>query len=232
MCVLTYIPTNETDFIVTHNRDETLKRPKAFPPQTHTWHGYEVTMPQDALAGGTWIASSKAFTLCLLNGAFEKHTPQPPYKQSRGQIIPDFFRYGSVESFCQHYDFEGIENFTLIVFVQNSVVEIHEIRWDGKQLFSEQKAVNQAHIWSSATLYPLAIRQQRAAWLADFLEKNPHPTPEHLLNFHLYGGTGDKHNDMRINRHNNLVTQCIVQISYQNHEANLTFYDLLADLKV
>lgn len=229
MCVLTYLP-NKNGFFFTNNRDETLARPKAVPPKKYIIAGKEVYFPKDALAGGTWLATSESFTLCLLNGAFEKHLPNPPYRQSRGQIIVDFFQYCNVDTFLEEYNFEGIENFTLII-VQNiqEAISLCEIRWDGNILHHSVKDATIPHIWSSATLYSDEIRQQREQWFTTFQEQFPSCSSDDLLDFHLNGGTGDHYNDMRVNRNNELVTQCVFQVVKQKGYLSFSFHDLLAE---
>ena len=167
MCVLTYIPTDNQGFIFTNNRDEATTRAKAIPPRKYMIEGKRVFFPKDAQAGGTWIATSDDYTICLLNGAFENHKPTPPYRQSRGQIILDFFKFNTVDNFIANTAFEGIENFTLIIVHTKNNLQICEFRWDGKQLSYQAKDPTQSHIWSSSTLYPAEIRHQRESWFAD-----------------------------------------------------------------
>lgn len=230
MCVLTYLPLQCEGFIVTHSRDEHSDRPKALPPRQYLLQQHLVIYPKDAQAGGTWIATSQEFTLCLLNGAFEKHQSAPPYRQSRGLVIPDFFEYNSVFDFVQHYDFKGIEPFTLIVIDAAGKYELSEIRWDAHDVTLTIKDNRLPHIWSSATLYPLAVRQEREHWFADWFLKNPDFESDDILNFHLNGGTGDAHNDMKMNRNGQLLTQCITQIQRgTNHRYTITYQDLLSD---
>ena len=229
MCVLTYIPTDNQGFILTNNRDEATVRPKAIPPRKYMFEGKRVFFPKDAQAGGTWIATSDDYTVCLLNGSLEKHTPTPPYRQSRGQVILDFFKFDTVDNFIENTSFEGIENFTLIIIYTKNNLQICEFRWDGKQLSHQSKDPNQAHIWSSSTLYSPQIRSQRVDWFADFLKQNPNFTKEQIVDFHLHGGTGDTHNDMRINRNGELVTQCIFQVVRQNQFLSFSFHDLLSE---
>jgi uncharacterized protein with NRDE domain len=90
MCVLTFVPKGEQNFILTNNRDEATARPKAIPPQAYQIGNTDVFMPKDALAGGTWIATSDNFTLCLLNGAFENHKHQPPYDKVEEPLFLPF----------------------------------------------------------------------------------------------------------------------------------------------
>ena len=232
MCVLTFLPTINSGYILTNNRDELLARAKAIPPKKYNVNGKQIFFPKDAQSGGTWMATSDNITICLLNGAFEKHNHTPPYRLSRGQIILDFFKFDNVDDFIENYSFENIENFTLIVINHQNNLQISEFRWDGLQLHYTSKNPKEAHIWSSSTLYPQEIRIKREKWFADFREQNPHFTREQVVDFHLHGGTGDIHNDMRMNREGKLITQCIFQVVKQNQYLSFSFHDLLSEQKL
>lgn len=229
MCVLTYIPTHNQGFIFTNNRDEAMARPKAIPPRKYIIGGKRVFFPKDAQANGTWIATSDDYTVCLLNGALEKHIHTPPYRQSRGQVILDFFKFDTVDNFAGNYNFEGIENFTLIIVHTKEHLQICEFRWDGKQLSYQSKDPSEAHIWSSCTLYPKEIQTERENWFADFLKQNHTLSNEQVIDFHLHGGTGDSYNDMRIDRNGELVTQCVFQVVRQQQFLSFSFHDLLSE---
>jgi hypothetical protein len=229
MCVLTFLPTINSGYILTNNRDEALARPKAIPPKKYNINGKQIYFPKDAKAGGTWIATSNDFTVCLLNGAFENHTHTPPYRQSRGQIILDFFNFDTIDNFIGNYAFKNIENFTFVIVHHKEFLKICELRWDGSTLSYISKNPQEPHIWSSATLYPKEIRTKREHWFADFRQQNPNFTREQVVYFHLHGGTGDAHNDMQMNRNGELITQCIFQVVKQNHYLSFSFHDLLAE---
>ena len=229
MCVLTFLPTANSGYILTNNRDEDLARPKAILPKKYVIDGKQIYFPKDAQAGGTWMASSDDFTICLLNGAFENHIHKPPYRQSRGQVILDFFKFATVDDFISNYTFENIENFTLVIIHHKELLKICEFRWDGVRIHYSLKNPNKAHIWSSATLYSQEIRTEREHWFADFRQRNPNFTREQVIDFHLHGGTGDAQNDMRINRDEKLITQCIFQVVKQNQYLSFSFHDLLSE---
>ena len=229
MCVLTFLPTANLGYILTNNRDEALARPKAIPPKKYNINGKQIYFPKDAKAGGTWIATSNDFTVCLLNGALENHTHQPPYRQSRGQVILDFFKFDTVDNFISNYSFENIENFTLVIIHHKSHLQLCEFRWDGSTLSYASKNPQEAHIWSSSTLYSQEIRTEREQWFTDFREQNPNFTREQVVDFHLHGGTGDSRNDMQMNREDKLVTQCIFQVVKQNQYLSFSFHDLLSE---
>lgn len=220
MCVLTYIPTANKGFILTSNRDEAVAREVATPPRKYTINGHHVFFPKDPRGGGTWIASSGEITLCLLNGGITKHIPQPPYRQSRGKVILDFFKFITVNKFTNEYNFTGIEPFTLVIIENAHELIIHELKWDGEELFKKKIDRSKPHIWSSVTLYSPQIIEMREQWFADFL-KQP-LNPEKVLDFHQYAGVGDVRNDIRMNRDNILKTLSMTQ--YVINEKLFTIY--------
>ncbi len=229
MCVLTYLPLANGGFVLTHNRDESTARAKAISPRQYWHNGQSVVYPKDPQAGGTWIASSVHFTLCLLNGAFEKHESNLPYRQSRGWIILDFFKYSSISNFIENYQFTGIEPFTLII-TTNAIRTLTVVRWNGQEVFVSSKDDSKPYIWSSATLYSATIRHNREMWFENWVEQNLHFEAEKILKFHHTGGNGDVENDLKMNRNGELLTQCIVQIKHKNsliHE--IIYQDLLTN---
>lgn len=228
MCLLTYIPTANNGFFLTSNRDESVARQDAIAPRKYYIKGKYVFYPKDPVSDGTWIASNGEYTLCLLNGGFVRHHSTPPYRQSRGRIIPDFFEYYSIENFSNNYQFAGIEPFTLVIVNANDFV-IKELTWTGEKLVTRNIEWNEPHIWSSSTLYSPGVVSQRATWFTDFLRNNDTYEAEEILNFHRFGGNGDPHNDLLMNRNNVLRTVSITQFEFLNHDFRLSYYDLLND---
>lgn len=228
MCTLTYLPKGKAEFILTSNRDEGAQRPLAIAPAYYSHGAHHLLYPKDAAANGTWLAtSSNAFTLCLLNGAFEKHHHQPPYRRSRGLVLLDFFDYSHIEQFAAEYDFSGIEPFTLVIFSHQDETKVHEIRWDGKIIHPKQLNHEVPLIWSSATLYEPQVRQAREQWYAEWLKENPNPQPHDLLNFHRFGGSGDRKNDLLMNRENKVFTVSISGIARLRDARKFYYQDLV-----
>jgi hypothetical protein len=65
-------------------------------------------------------------------------------------------------------------------------------------------------------------------WFEQLL--NQYPTgisAEILLDFHQNGGNGDIQNDMRMNRNNTLMTQCIMQVVKDAKEVQYQYIDFL-----
>lgn len=121
MCTVTFVPTS-TGFILTSNRDEKNYRP-TLPPEIHVVNGKKLLFPKDEEAGGTWIATNNQHqTVCLLNGAFETHVKNPPYRKSRGLILLESFGYDSFAEFAENVDLENIEPFTLLLIEHQEIV--------------------------------------------------------------------------------------------------------------
>lgn len=226
MCTVTFLPKGPQSYILTSNRDETPKR-AALHPAGYSVFGRQLYFPKEPLAGGTWIVTDKRhFTLCILNGAFEVHKRTPPYRLSRGQMILEFFRYGSVSTFLEEYDFTGIEPFTLVLVDSTASTDLTELVWDGVAAHIQKLDVDQPHIWSSATLYPKEIANQRKAWFRSWLEERTRFDQSEIINFHKYGGRGDLWNNFVMKRGDNLETVSITSIEKANEFA-VKYEDLL-----
>ena len=90
MCTVTFYP-NNNEYILTSSRDEVKYRP-TLPPKRYNINNQEITFPKDEVAGGTWIATNNnTKTVCLLNGAFERHQRKESYSRSRGLILLESF---------------------------------------------------------------------------------------------------------------------------------------------
>ena len=226
MCTVTFLPKGKSSYILTSNRDETPKR-AAFVPQAYTVHGKEVFFPKDPLAGGTWIATDKKqFTLCLLNGAFEKHGHKPPYKLSRGIMVLDFFKYYNTRNFIEEYDFTDIEPFTLILIESVNQTMATELVWDGLKLHKKTLDVAQPQIWSSSTLYPEAVRAERRHWFKLWLDSHDKFEQNEIIDFHKTGGKGDEWNDFVMNREGKVQTVSVTSIE-KGKDYTMVYEDLL-----
>lgn len=224
MCVLTFFPLSE-GFVITNNRDENHSRPKAIPPKKYKVGEEVVYFPKDSKAGGTWIAVNRKFTLCLLNGALEKHISKPPYLKSRGKVILDFLNKNSSPTFTNECFF-GVENFTLVV-IENQKQTINEFIWDGKVLISNCLDWKLPKIWSSSTLYKKEIRDKRADLFQKLLLNISDSIAQDLLNFHQFGDVGNIENNLVMQRADGTITQSISQIIQINNSTKFIYKDLL-----
>lgn len=231
MCTVTFLPCGNNDYILTSNRDEKNVRKKAQPPRKFIHGSFSVFYPKDSEAGGTWIVTGKKhFTLCLLNGAFEKHRPAPPYRKSRGLVVLDFFAFENAAGFAAQYDFSGIEPFTLVILDTSSSLQLHELRWDGQTITLTPKDANAPHIWSSVTLYEDDVIAQRREWFSSWLQTNREFKMEEIIRFHEFGGTGDKANDLLMNRGNEVLTVSITSIAHLHGNMRMHYKDIPQDM--
>jgi uncharacterized protein with NRDE domain len=228
MCTVTFLPLNNTSFILTSNRDESRLRKIALPPEKYRIHDTDVYFPKDADANGTWFAAADRFTLCILNGAFEPHEHKPPYRLSRGLMLLDFFKYKNVQDFYSQYDFKGIEPFTLLIFEQSPVVSIHEIRWDGNKIYTDSKDASIPQIWSSAQLYPKKVIQEREEWFNEWLKAKNEFTVESIVRFHKTGGNGNSYTDLLMNRDGVVFTVSITSVKRDETEGVMRYEDMIS----
>ena len=226
MCTVTFIPVRDK-FFITSNRDEKNGRKQAMPPTVYEFESGKIIFPKDGDAGGTWIALHENGNAgILLNGAFQKHAPQSPYRLSRGQI--SLHVVGS-ENPVRRFDRVGldrIEPFTLVLIDKG---DLYECRWDGSKKFCRQLRNYRHHIWSSATLYEDQVVKKREQWFAEFLNKNPNPTQEDILHFHRFSGDGDKNNDLQMERNGVYSTVSITSILLTADRGSMKYLDLKED---
>ncbi len=224
MCTLTIYPKPRNEgFILTFNRDETPNRSSIVIKQDEE---RGLVYPQDALHGGTWLAFQplKNRFACLLNGAFELHERQLPYRKSRGLVVLESFDYDEILFFCSKYEFKGIEPFTMILGENDILIEL---RWDGLERHFKFLDDTRPHIWSSCTLYHKEIRQLRKKWFSDFLKKmkieNAYPIAEDIWNFHQTPNALMPENALLMQRPSGVQTVSISQLNYDFLTQNIDF---------
>jgi len=232
MCTLTYIPKPEGDFLLTSNRDESQERLPATFPVYQTIIGKSVLFPQDGNAKGTWLALSEHRVVSLLNGAFKKHKHEPPYRKSRGIVLLDCFEYASFEQFTFDYDFSGIEPFTIICLDQiQDELEMIEFRWDGVLTHFKHLKPDLPHIYSSAPLYPKAVRLQRESMFSKFMQESSTRNREEMVKFHRFGGDQNLPN-IRLDASNFVHTVSISSIEKNSGGLTMHYHDLKQDATI
>lgn len=219
MCTVTFIPI-KNGVVLTSNRDEHINRGIAIYPEVYLLNGKKLAFPKDRKAGGTWfITNEHGDTGILLNGAFEKHISTPPYRKSRGHILPDIFHSDSPFKALNHYNPEGIENFTIILWEEE---KLREIKWDGKKIHAKLHDPTKAHIWSSVTLYSHEMIAERHGWFNQWLCSRAVVTKQDILHFHSSTHAHNKEYGLLISRNNKISTTSTTSLSLENKKA--TFY--------
>ncbi|MFA0961480.1 NRDE family protein [Roseivirga sp. BDSF3-8] len=232
MCTITYLPL-KGGYILTQSRDESpLRRPATFP---HFLDNEATVYPKDMEAGGTWIGlSAKGRTMCVLNGAFEPHERNPPYKKSRGLVMIDALQHSNSLAFTHEYRFEGIEPFT-IVSIEEPEGNVYV--WDGQTMHASGFALDKPKIWSSVPLYPADIRMERESWFEAWYEAEWIPAIHNLSEnedserymvrtartFHYDEGTRDPDNAIMMDRRG-MVRTVSVTTTYAHKGVRRMYY--------
>ena len=186
MCTVSFAPTSNTNFVLTSNRDEQLKRKSALVPQIENINGVNVLYPKDGEKGGTWIgATNQNRVICLLNGAFIKHTTTPPYAKSRGIVVKDLLICYDIKFTLNQYDLNNIEPFTLVIVEYDDNLNLIEFRWDGNIKHFNYLNTNEVHIWSSCTLYSNSEATHKEKKFKAAIK--PNFKNDDIINFHEYG---------------------------------------------
>ena len=228
MCTVSFLPLSASEFILTHNRDEHHTRSVALPPETYQVQNKNVIYPKDEQGGGTWFATSKEVSLCLLNGGFKKHISIPPYRHSRGKIILDFFSFNDLNSFINNYDVNLLEPFTLLI-INHQTLRLDQLVLDNNSLSHSTLDNNIPHIWSSTTLYNEDIRIQRKNIFNTWCDKQERFTQEAIIKFHLQDQHPDMTEGIRINREGNLFTVSLTSVASQASNGSMLYHDFIND---
>ena len=228
MCTVTFIPLLNKGFVLTSNRDESKLR-ETLPPEKYLENGVELTYPKDKIAGGTWIGtSSKQRLICVLNGAFVKHSRKAPYKKSRGVIAKDILVQDNFELYIYKLDLTNIEPFTSVIVDWNEDdLKLYELIWDGNQKHIT-KLKNEPKIWSSSTLYNSESKALRITWFNNWLLKGDFSTTS-ILKFH-HSKIGDLEQSIYMKR-SYVETVSITSVKMENNALEINYEDLVNSTK-
>lgn len=227
MCTVTYLPT-ASGVLITSNRDEKIVRSRALPPAFYELNGERLLYPRDPDATGTWITLKENGQMAvLLNGGWQKHEPVYPYRKSRGLVFLEIAAADDLFEGFEEVALDNIEPFTIVLFQDG---RLQENRWDGSRKHTRLMDASIPHIWSSVTLYSDEVILQRQNWFHEWLALNPSPDMQAAREFHLFGGAGDDHNGIRMNRNNEMLTVSITSMEYTTDSATMYYTDLQDDL--
>lgn len=223
MCTVSFVSSNGK-IIITSNRDEAVLR-TALPPDTYLINNKKITFPKDPKGGGTWYAvAENGNVLVLLNGADEKHKHQPPYNRSRGLVVLEMISNDSPVVHWNVIDLENVEPFTLVLFQD---AQLFQLRWNGTTKNRVNLDASKNYIWSSSTLYPQEVREQRSKWFYKFMENKHEANETEMFDFHRYTENSNAENGLIINRNNTLKTLTITQTFLNNENITMNHYDLI-----
>ena len=126
--------------------------------------------------------------------------------------------------FLRYFEFDGIENCTLILFVDG---QLHECIWDGKEINVTRLDESKRYIWSSVTLYDDAMIMERKQWFEEFITTNPSPSQQHIIDFQTNTGKGNDLYGLKMNRGNLMLTVSITSAEITEENTLLQYIDCL-----
>lgn len=225
MCTVSFVY-NNSQWIITSNRDESIFRPLAAPIIEYKKEQGNLYYPKDTQAGGTWfVANQRGGLLVLLNGANEKHISKCSYRKSRGLILLEIAQMENPLNGIEQFNFIDIEPFTIIYF---DTMNLIKIVWNESQLTFKKLNPHKNYIFSSCTLYVEKVRKNREIWFNDFLAaQGNNITPNNLLNFHRNTNPSDIENGLVINSNKEIITKNITQYFLNNNRIGLQHFDLV-----
>lgn len=223
MCTVTFIPAQDRVFL-TSNRDEKHRRGHALAPAVYDFPSGKILFPKDADAGGTWIAAHEnGNAIVFLNGGWVPHTPQYPYRKSRGLVLLELLDSTMPYHHFMAVDLRNIEPFTAVIWEEG---QLYECRWDGTYKYNKMLDASVPHIWSSVTLYDDEVIQKRRNWFRAWMARNGTPFHDDILRFHQFTGDGDAHNDLMMNRDGEMLTVSITSLAITDHVTDIHYLDL------
>jgi uncharacterized protein with NRDE domain len=228
MCTVSYI-NDKGKVIITSNRDENKYRSPALAPKTYTLNDRKVIFPKDPKGGGTWFAVNDLNTVVvLLNGAQEKHSPQPFYKRSRGLVVLDLIETQDTLHVWEALDLGNIEPFTIILFHGQ---QLYQMRWDGiKKSITELNSTTN-YIWSSSTLYSKEVQQQKQKAFTAFLKQEKNIDQLGILEFHSLSKFENTANGLPLMNKSELMTVNITQVILKDSSLTMKHLDVINDQK-
>lgn len=172
LCIVSIFTKKNGDFIFTQNRDESYLRPTSSEVQKKEFHHQIYYGPTDKISGGTWIYYSDTYVCSILNGGYEKHKMNPPYRMSRGLVVLELLKYDCIDSFMEKVDLEGIEPFSLIM-IHRFTHEKKILVWDEIKKHKEDVSCESLIVRSSSPLYTEEEKEFHKKAFENLSEINP-----------------------------------------------------------
>jgi uncharacterized protein with NRDE domain len=221
MCTVVYIPQIYGCYFASL-RDESPVRVKAITPQIITNKEVSFIAPIDPEGNGTWIGTNEiGNVIVLLNGGFESHKQEKPYRKSRGLIVTELLATEMPVVEWSLMDLEGIEPFTLVIWSEKS---LFQLVWDGEKKHRTRLESDKSYVWSSSTLYNKEARDIREDLFQNWIAMNPPITKLSLLAF--FKMFNDEKNGFIMNRNEIVKTlsYTFIELYFEKH-SNISYYD-------
>lgn len=223
MCTITYIPQNDQSFIITQSRDELASRSIAAPPILRKINNADHYYPVDPDSKGTWIGMSENQKVaCLINGGVTPYNPKPPYRHSRGLIIPNYFEHSDFNVFYHNFQFENLEPFTLFTFENNKLLVL---RKEQDMMILKELDKSVPHIFSSINLYTTDKHELREKYFHHWLKSNSTIQIKDTIRLHDRFRIDRNGPVFLPNGKDKLQTLSTTAIHYQPTQVAMTYYD-------
>jgi hypothetical protein len=89
-------------------------------------------------------------------------------------------------------------------------------------------SIYQPYIWSSSTLYDESTREIRESWFTEWLKKYSTPEQHQVIDFHHFGGEGNKENDLLMNRNGQVFTVSITSVALNRYKGSICYTDVVS----
>jgi uncharacterized protein with NRDE domain len=223
MCTITFIPFSPQKYVLVNIRDENISRKRALFPFTKTVREESWVYPQDAEAGGSWLAFLDSGKInMLINGAFEIYKRKPPYRKSRGLVLLDSLSHKSILNYESKDNLKNIEPFTIISFSNLLKKEIEEFRWDGNKGYSTTLKSESPHLWSSTYIYAPELHQKKVEAFNLWLKKEKEFTEKSILKFHK-----SKESNFLLNKNDFLsVSITYIEVDHEEEWIKVVYEDI------
>lgn len=138
MCTVSWFSTPK-GYELFFNRDESIKRVEALPPESLLGNACEFLSPTDEQGGGSWVATNQfGITVCLLNLYTNIDLIESEHFVSRGQIVRDLADVSSLNAIYEQVNSFNLTQFrTFRVFAIDVSGKNIILAWDGKELAVE-----------------------------------------------------------------------------------------------
>ncbi|MEM7790136.1 MAG: NRDE family protein [Verrucomicrobiota bacterium] len=135
MCTLSWWIDQESRGVF-FNRDEKFTRSRGLPPQVVKSEGYDILMPVDPDAGGTWIGVNEMGVVVALLNNYPHYQETSPDQRSRGQLVFDLLKQSESATDCmQRLSNQNLRRYRgFLLFTMDSESKPQASDWAGISL--------------------------------------------------------------------------------------------------
>lgn len=209
------------------NRDENIGRKRATPPEKYDKGPYQVVMPIDGAAGGSWIGvRNDGVAAVLFNGAWQAHQKTASHTESRGLLIPRMLQHHQPALYINSLELHHTEPFSLVLVMHG---ETRLYRWNGITLHEERVNPDESPCWSSVTLYSVEQSDLRRRTWFNWLKSHHEEENPLFENFTRLSREAPGEDSIYMQRANGIQTVSSTVVQLTEKQADITYVDYLQD---